>query len=172
MSNAADFIGRGFLFPLRVDQHGSIALSNGAAWAGPILWSSYRDRGGDTNDTETWFGLIAPDGRRKPAYDTFRRLAAADRHAPITNQPSQPDQPAQPLSPAPDRAGPVSVDAAREAIKGTRPAGPGTDRGPDLAAADAAAHPDDLDADSDELGGADLLARELGAKIIEEIPNK
>jgi uncharacterized protein len=29
MSNAADFIGRGFLFPLRVDQHGSIALSNG-----------------------------------------------------------------------------------------------------------------------------------------------
>jgi phage baseplate assembly protein W len=31
MSNAADFIGRGFLFPLRVDQHGSIALSNGAA---------------------------------------------------------------------------------------------------------------------------------------------
>ncbi len=31
MSNTADFIGRGFLFPLRVDQHGSIALSNGAA---------------------------------------------------------------------------------------------------------------------------------------------
>ncbi|MDP2773845.1 MAG: hypothetical protein Q8O61_09835, partial [Nocardioides sp.] len=86
--------------------------------------------------------------------------------------PAGPAQSAPATSPAPDRAGPVSVDAAREAIKGTRPAGPGTDRGPDLAAADADAHPDDLDADSDELGGADLLARELGAKIIEEIPNQ
>jgi DNA polymerase-3 subunit gamma/tau len=70
------------------------------------------------------------------------------------------------------RPAPVSVEAAREAIKGTRPAGAGSDPAPDLAAADADAHPDDLDADSDELGGADLLARELGAKMIEEIPNK
>ena len=33
------------------------------------------------------------------------------------------------------------------------------------------AHPDDLDADSDEAGGADLLQRELGAEMIEEIPH-
>lgn len=84
---------------------------------------------------------------------------------------------AAPAAPEPEpsaaaKPDPVSVGAAREAIKGTRPAGTGADSGPDLAAADADAHPDDLDADSDELGGADLLARELGAKIIEEIPNK
>ena len=30
MSDAADFIGRGILFPLRVDQSGSIALGHGA----------------------------------------------------------------------------------------------------------------------------------------------
>ncbi|HQZ33906.1 MAG TPA: GPW/gp25 family protein [Ilumatobacteraceae bacterium] len=30
MSNAADFIGRGIMFPMRVDQTGSIALSSGA----------------------------------------------------------------------------------------------------------------------------------------------
>lgn len=29
MSNAADFIGRGIMFPMRVDQSGSIALSSG-----------------------------------------------------------------------------------------------------------------------------------------------
>src|SRR5690349_7492542 len=31
MTNAADFIGRGFMFPLRVDQSGSIAMTSGAA---------------------------------------------------------------------------------------------------------------------------------------------
>ncbi|MET0144919.1 MAG: GPW/gp25 family protein [Ilumatobacteraceae bacterium] len=31
MSDAADFIGRGILFPLRVDQSGSIALGHGAS---------------------------------------------------------------------------------------------------------------------------------------------
>jgi DNA polymerase-3 subunit gamma/tau len=41
--------------------------------------------------------------------------------------------------------------------------------GPALSAADADADPDDRDADPDGLGGADLLARELGAEMIEEI---
>ena len=31
MSNAADFIGRGVMFPLRVDQSGSIAMTSGSA---------------------------------------------------------------------------------------------------------------------------------------------
>jgi phage baseplate assembly protein W len=30
-TNPADFIGRGFMFPMRVDQSGSIAMTNGAA---------------------------------------------------------------------------------------------------------------------------------------------
>jgi DNA polymerase-3 subunit gamma/tau len=70
-----------------------------------------------------------------------------------------------------ERPGPESVNAAREAIKTTRPAGAERGPAPGLAEADADAHPDDLDADSDELGGADLLARELGAQVIEEIPH-
>jgi DNA polymerase-3 subunit gamma/tau len=41
--------------------------------------------------------------------------------------------------------------------------------GPALSAADADAHPDDRDADTDGVGGEDLLTRELGAEMIEEI---
>ncbi len=69
---------------------------------------------------------------------------------------------------------PAVVSAARGAIRQTR----GTDEAPDaerfeaLAAADAGASPDDLDADSDQLGTDDLLARELGAQMIEEIPHQ
>ena len=39
----------------------------------------------------------------------------------------------------------------------------------DLAVADAVASRDDLDADPEGLGGEDLLSRELGASMIEEI---
>lgn len=42
---------------------------------GPVLWYGYRDRGGSTGDIENWFGCLAPDGRRKPVYDTFRQAA-------------------------------------------------------------------------------------------------
>jgi DNA polymerase-3 subunit gamma/tau len=38
-----------------------------------------------------------------------------------------------------------------------------------MAEADADAHPDDAEADMDVLGGAELLQRELGAQMIEEI---
>ena len=73
--------------------------------------------------------------------------------------------------PAPEAGG---SSAARDAIRATRT----TDEAPDssraaaLAAADADASPDDLDADSDQLGTDDLLARELGAQMIEEIPHE
>ena len=40
-----------------------------------------------------------------------------------------------------------------------------------LAAADADADPDDLSMDEESLGSEDLLARELGATMIEEIPH-
>ncbi len=75
------------------------------------------------------------------------------------------------VEPPTGKPGPEAVAAARGAIKTTRPAGADAGRGDDLAAADAHAHPDDLDADSEQLGTAELLARELGARIIEEIPN-
>ena len=37
--------------------------------------------------------------------------------------------------------------------------------------ADADAHPDDLDADNQGIDSAELLRRELGARVIDEIPN-
>ncbi len=63
----------------------------------------------------------------------------------------------------------ASAAAAREAIQQTRAQGAETPRSGQLAAADADASRDDVDADPEGLGGEDLLARELGASMIEEI---
>ncbi len=67
-------------------------------------------------------------------------------------------------------ADPQAIASAREAILATRPQGEGSRRVVDasMAEADADADRDDPDAD-DDLGGAQLLERELGASIIEEI---
>ena len=69
--------------------------------------------------------------------------------------------------PAPDPS--AAKAAAREAIQQTRAKGAEAPRPDDLAAADAEVSRDDLDEDPDNLGGEDLLARELGASKIEEI---
>ena len=63
----------------------------------------------------------------------------------------------------------ASAAAAREAIQQTRAKGAEAPRSGALAAADAEASRDDLDADPEGAGGEDLLARELGASMIEEI---
>jgi DNA polymerase-3 subunit gamma/tau len=84
---------------------------------------------------------------------------------PPPEPPADEDEPATVPSPAPDASA-----AAREAIRTTRPSGPSepaTDDDP--AASDADAHPDDPDADTSGLAGAELLQRELGAEVIEEI---
>jgi DNA polymerase III subunit gamma/tau len=86
----------------------------------------------------------------------------------------EPSRRAAPPAPEPVAEPPAepASSAAREAVRETRSADAGSEpAGPDLAAADADAHPDDLDADSDEAGGAELLQRELGAEMIEEIPH-
>ncbi len=74
--------------------------------------------------------------------------------------------------PAPDAsgAGPGAIDAARQAIRDTRRTDAPTEGDDGVAAADAEAHPDDLDVAS--LDGAELLQRTLGAEIIEEIPHQ
>lgn len=51
-------------------------FSQDLSWAGPVIWYSYKDRGGATNDTENWFGLVGPNGEKKEAYWTFKELAA------------------------------------------------------------------------------------------------
>lgn len=53
------------------------SYSESLSWVGPIFWYSYRDIGGDVNNEEYWFGLVRPDGTRKPAFDTFAAKAAA-----------------------------------------------------------------------------------------------
>ncbi|MCW2792654.1 MAG: polymerase subunit gamma and tau, partial [Nocardioides sp.] len=84
--------------------------------------------------------------------------------------------PAEPTpAPAPDptagrSADPESVAAARDAIQQTRATDqPRAESGPDWAAVDADADPDDLDAETQGLDGAELLRRELGAQVIDEI---
>jgi DNA polymerase-3 subunit gamma/tau len=60
--------------------------------------------------------------------------------------------------------------AAREAIQQTRTTDePKPEAAPDWADADADAHPDDLDAEHEGMSTAELLQRELGAQMIEEI---
>jgi hypothetical protein len=53
-------------------------LAHSYSWAGPLMWYSYRDRGGDPADSENWFGLIRPDGEQKAAYKTFQDIARHD----------------------------------------------------------------------------------------------
>jgi DNA polymerase-3 subunit gamma/tau len=69
-------------------------------------------------------------------------------------------------------ASPAASNAARDAIKDTRPAGAEATRSDEQQAADAHADRDDLVIDEAALGSEDLLARELGAQMIEEIPHQ
>ena len=77
---------------------------------------------------------------------------------------------AAPEAEAPRRpVDPESMAAARGAIQDTRPAGDPRQGPP--AVSDEDVDRDDPDADDHTLGGAQLLERELGASIIEEIPH-
>lgn len=69
----------------------SVKLAYGYDWAGPILWYSYKDRGGATTDTENWFGLLGPNGEKKAAYYVFQQYATTDddrAEAPVVVEPS------------------------------------------------------------------------------------
>ena len=78
--------------------------------------------------------------------------------------------PAPAAPPVPERrpVDPQAVASARGAIQETRRQGEGGRRAQEPSVSDDDAHPDDPDAD-DGLGGTELLERELGASIIEEI---
>nr|WP_218852142.1 DNA polymerase III subunit gamma and tau [Nocardioides panaciterrulae] len=77
---------------------------------------------------------------------------------------------AEPGGASPRRTDPGAIAAARGAIQQTRLGGGATadPRAEDLAAADAEARPDDLDAEHQGLDSAELLRRELGAQVIDE----
>jgi DNA polymerase-3 subunit gamma/tau len=104
--------------------------------------------------------VVGADWKIETIVDPGADAEAAPPPAPVAADPEP-----EPVAPA---AEPAS-NAAREAVRETRTAEtpePETGDTPDDHA-----HPDDLDADSDEAGGADLLQRELGAEMIEEIPH-
>ena len=103
---------------------------------------------------------------------TVTRPAVADPDSPAAAAPAEERQAAPPAPPAfeaPPRrpVDPESIASARGAIQDTRPAGDPRRRAPNLSDEDA--DRDDPDADDHSIGGAQLLERELGASIIEEI---
>ncbi len=114
--------------------------------------------------------IVDPTAQPGAHGDTVTRPAVTPEPE-ASSTPTGPPPPA----PAPDRPAaperrpvdPGAVATARGAIQETRPkGGPGRQQEPSVSDADA--HPDDPDAD-DDLGGTELLERELGASIIEEI---
>jgi DNA polymerase-3 subunit gamma/tau len=95
---------------------------------------------------------------------------ASDEPAPAADEEAPPvTGPAEAAAAKPTSAGPESIAAARGAIQQTRPGGAEVSRSDDLAAADADAHPDDLDAENQGIDSAELLRRELGAQVIDEV---
>ncbi len=106
---------------------------------------------------------VAPEPEPEP--ETDETEAASVVEPPATPVPSA-DEPSADRRPA----DPQAIASARDAILATRPQGEGRRRqvDPSMAQADADVDRDDADAD-DDLGGAQLLQRELGASIIEEI---
>lgn len=53
----------------------AVAFNKSYDWlGGPIMWYSYKDRGLDTSDGESWFGLVGPNGEKKAAYYMFQSL--------------------------------------------------------------------------------------------------
>ena len=80
------------------------------------------------------------------------------------------EQQAPPGGPRPPAADPQTTAAARGAIRPTRK-GQTSELADSVRQSDAAVHPDDPSADLDPVSHDELLARELGAEVIEEIPH-
>ena len=62
-----------------------VELAKSYDWAGPIMWYSYQDRGGNSSDTENWFGLVGPNGEKKAVYNTYKQLGNADDGEPVSS---------------------------------------------------------------------------------------
>ncbi|MGZ4455278.1 MAG: DNA polymerase III subunit gamma and tau [Nocardioides sp.] len=92
-----------------------------------------------------------------------------DDATPTPAAPAPAAEPATPPAAPRDKAGPDAIAAAKAAILSTRQAGEETARPDDSAERDADVSRDDEDADNQGLAGAELLQRELGARVIEEI---
>ncbi|RAI57961.1 family 14 glycosylhydrolase [Roseicella frigidaeris] len=56
----------------------AVDLAHHESWVGPIMYYSYQDRGGNTGDSENWFGVVGPNGEHKAVYDAYKALATND----------------------------------------------------------------------------------------------
>jgi len=111
---------------------------------------------------ETIIDPSAQPGEAPEAATRTIRSAVREPDAPAPD-----GEPAVDAGPTPTAVDPTRIATARGAIKPTRAKGPAGPK--ELGVSDEAAHPDDPDADDQALGGMQLLERELGASVIEEI---
>lgn len=68
----------------------SVELARDSGYVGPVLWYSYKDRGGSTGDMENWFGMVDANGNPKDAYYTFKELAAQSPNSTPAAAPAAP----------------------------------------------------------------------------------
>jgi DNA polymerase-3 subunit gamma/tau len=154
----------------------TIALVNAGAR------SSFVSGGSEEILRQAAIDVIGQDWRIEAIVDPSAQPGADPASAPRVVRPAVPDQqqePQQAAPPAPaappEAPAPVSVDpeaiaTARGAIQQTRAAGAVQRSEPTVSDDDA--HRDDPDADDHGLDGAQLLERELGARVIEEIKHE
>jgi DNA polymerase III subunit gamma/tau len=98
------------------------------------------------------------------------RSAVAPQSEQSEPAPSSPEAPPAPTQPPRAAVDPDAIATARGAIQATR--APGSPQRNEPTVSDEDVSPDDPDADDGRLAGAELLQRELGARVIEEIPHE
>jgi DNA polymerase III subunit gamma/tau len=144
---------------------------------------SFMRSGSDEILRQAAIDVIGQDWRVEAIVDPSAQPGADPANEPRTVRPAvapQPDQePSSPPSPEapptsqqPPRAAvdPDAIATARGAIQATR--APGAAQRNEPTVSDEDVSPDDQDADDGGLAGAELLERELGARVIEEIPHE
>jgi hypothetical protein len=55
-----------------------IAATRSYPWVGTFFWYSYQDAGTDSSTVENFFGLLRPDGSRKPAYEAMQQAISGN----------------------------------------------------------------------------------------------
>ncbi len=51
-----------------------VEMANEYDWMGPVIWYTYKDRGLNASDTESFFGIVDQNGNPKAAYYEFMEL--------------------------------------------------------------------------------------------------
>jgi DNA polymerase III subunit gamma/tau len=141
----------------------------------PGARSSFMGGGSDEILRQVLIDVVGHDWRVEAIVDPSAQPGPSPEQAPrvvrpAVSNPPEPEAsvPAEASPPGtPEPRDPAAIASARQAIQETRPAGSRQPEPPSVSDEDA--HRDDPDADDHTLAGAELLERELGARVIEEI---